>query len=113
VRRPLLILSMASLACGTAQPAVGPGKEALVDGFPSKPWPGQRRPGKDGRCPGHGAPFVIVRGGGCWLAIVAEPAACERAHASGTSYLVPFEGHCYYPDFEFSPQREPTSSARR
>ncbi len=107
--RVIPMIAALALACGSVQPTVNSG-QALVDGFPSKPWPGQRRPGKDGRCPSrHGPPLVIVKGGGCWLSVVVDPADCEAAHSSGNSYLVPFEGHCYYPDFELAPQREPTS----
>jgi eukaryotic-like serine/threonine-protein kinase len=111
MNRAFLLTAALFIGCGTAQHATGPGEETLTDEFPSKPWPGQRKPDKTGRCdPRHGPPLVIVKGGGCWVEVVAEPKDCETAHLSGTSYLVPYEGHCYYPDFMTAPKREPTSS---
>jgi hypothetical protein len=50
MRLLMVIIAALALGCGTVQPSVGPEQETLVDEFPSKPHPYQRRPGKDGRC---------------------------------------------------------------
>jgi hypothetical protein len=112
MRLLMVIIAALAFGCGTVQPSVGPEQETLVDEFPSKPYPYQRRPGKDGRCSTRsGPPTVIVKGGGCWLWVDATPEECAQAQREG-EYLVPYQGRCYYPMLEPTPQREPTSSLK-
>jgi hypothetical protein len=108
LRYSIAIIAALALGCGSAQHAVGPAQEALVDGFPSKPYPNQRRPGPDGRCGTRaGPPTEIVKGGGCWVSVVVDLSDCEQNSKEG-GYFVVHDGRCYYPYFNF-PAREPTS----
>jgi hypothetical protein len=106
-RQLTVIIAAFSLGCGTVQHSMEPGREALVDGFPSEPYPQQKRPGKDGRCSNNrGPPAVIIKGGACWVWVVATPEECEQLE----DYAVLYQGKCYYPLFILNPQREPTST---
>jgi hypothetical protein len=106
----IVIIAALFLGCGTSRASVSRGQEALVDGFPSEPYPYQRRPGKDGRCSKRaGPPHVILKGGGCWFWMEATAEQCEQAQKEG-DYEVLYQGRCYYPMLEVKPKREPTSS---
>jgi serine/threonine-protein kinase len=66
--------------------------------LPLKPFPGQRRPDANGRCPGKAQ---VPINGGCWLKLPLEPKDCEE---EGYTY----KGGCYLPSFR--PVRPPTAS---
>ena len=56
--------------------------------LPPKPFPKQRKPGGDGRCPGKG---LVAINGGCWVKLPVELKDCEAA--GGFAY----KGDCYIP----------------
>lgn len=109
MKRGLLLVTVFVLGCGTAQYAAGPEEKTLVDGFPSKPFSWQKRPGKNGRCDSKlGPPEVIVRGGGCWAWVVPTPEECVEAARQGAATVL--EGtRCYYPILNTT-EPVPTSS---
>lgn len=108
MRCPLVIIVALATACGAAHLAVVPRQEALIAGFPSKPYSNQHRPGSDGRCGSRfGPPTLIVKGGGCWVSVEMELSDCAQASKEG-DYHVVHDGRCYYPLFKL-PVREPTS----
>lgn len=109
MRSSIAILAALATACGAAQLAVMPRQEALIAGFPSKPYPNQHRPGPDGRCGTRfGPPTLIVKGGGCWVSVEIDLSDCTQASKEG-NYHVVHDGRCYYPLFKL-PVQEPTSS---
>lgn len=104
----VVITAALVLGCGSAQHAlVSP--EAPVDGFPA-PHPAQQRPGKNGKCR---APdwqqHVLVKAGGCWVALDATPEECSQ-YQRESPYYVLHEGSCWYPLPGNNREREPTSS---
>jgi hypothetical protein len=113
--RYFIILTAAlALGCGSAQHAVGPSQETLVDGTFPPPLEDQRRPDSKGRCtlPKGWYPqtdIVIARNGGCWVDVKATEQACREA-AMTNPLNIWHEGRCWYwlPGRGKEPQ--PTSS---
>ncbi|MCP3143564.1 serine/threonine protein kinase [Pyxidicoccus xibeiensis] len=66
-------------------PSMGP---AIRAELPPKPFPGQRRPAGNGRCPGK---EMVAINGGCWVKLSVELKDCEGA--DGLAY----KGECYVP----------------
>lgn len=72
----------------------------LAAEVPPKPFPGQRRPDANGRCPGK---LQVPINGGCWIKLTLDVKDCDKEDA----YFM-HRGVCYTP--AFSPARPPTSS---
>lgn len=70
----------------------------LAEDLPPRPFPGQRRPDANGRCPAK--PQVPINGG-CWLKMPVELKDCGEG-----GYV--HKGTCYVP--VIPPTRAPTSS---
>lgn len=66
--------------------------------MPPKPFPGQRRPDANGRCPRK---VQVPINGGCWVKLDVSLKDCEE-----DGYV--YKGGCYAP--AFPPARQPTSS---
>ncbi|MFP2926885.1 serine/threonine protein kinase [Pyxidicoccus sp. 3LG] len=69
---------------------------------PPKPFPGQKRPDANGRCPGRSQ---VPIHGGCWIKVTVDPKDCGKEEA----YV--YQGGCYLPVLR--PPRPPTSSPAR
>ncbi|MFP2912311.1 serine/threonine protein kinase [Pyxidicoccus sp. 3LFB2] len=66
--------------------------------LPPKPFPGQRRPDANGRCPGK---VQVPIHGGCWIKIAADAKDCDKD-------VYVFKGACYLPVF---PTERPATSS--
>jgi hypothetical protein len=111
----LALIAALALGCGSAQHAVAPGQEALVDGTFPAPLEHQKRPDKDGKCRlpkgwGPEGSRVIVRNGGCWVEIDATEKQCREA-ATTNPYNVWHDGRCWYWLPGREKERQPTSSS--
>jgi hypothetical protein len=113
MRDVLVLIAALALGCGSAQHAMGPGPEALMDGSFPPPLEDQRRPDKAGRCtlPKGWHPEtdrVITRNGGCWVDVKATEAECREA-AKTNPYNVWYQGRCWYWLPGREKERQPTS----